>query len=78
MRKLRTLLRERKGETLVEVLVSTVVFLLLLAALPVRSPLRIAPRSAQGRYATTRTSFSARCEAARPREKTARPSSSVR
>lgn len=33
MRKLRTLLRERKGETLVEVLVSTVVFLLLLAAL---------------------------------------------
>lgn len=33
MRKLRTLLRERRGETLVEVLVSTVVFLLLLAAL---------------------------------------------
>lgn len=33
MRKLRTLLRERRGETLVEVLVSTVVFLLLLAVL---------------------------------------------
>ena len=33
MRKLKTLLRERRGETLVEVLVSTVVFLLLLAAL---------------------------------------------
>lgn len=33
MDKLKSLLRERRGETLVEVLVSTVVFLLLLAAL---------------------------------------------